>query len=151
VKQPFRPAKGGIRVSLAPAERAILRQLPGLLDSVAGPSDDPAAARLRPSAYPDDPDAEDEFRRLMAGELEEARRTDRAGFLEDLSGRGVLDEERAGAWLRILSESRLVLAARLGIEEDGWEESMPGSDPEVTLLHYLGWLQEELIGAMEEP
>jgi hypothetical protein len=151
VKEPFRPTKRGIRVSLGPAERAILRQLPGLLDSVGDPSDDPAAARLRPSAYPDDPDAEAEFRRLMAGELDEARSADRAGFLEDLSGPAVLDEERAGAWLRILSESRLVLAARLGIEEDGWEEIMPDSDPEVTLLHYLGWLQEELIEAMEEP
>ena len=151
MKQPFRPTKRGIRVSLAPPERAILRQLPGLLDSVGDPPDDPAAARLRPPAYANDPEAEDEFRRLMAGELDQARSADRAGFLEDLSGSALLDEERAGAWLRVLDESRLVLAARLGIEEDGWEESLPGSDPEVTLLHYLGWLQEELIEAMEEP
>lgn len=128
----------------------MLGGLPALLDSVGVPADDPAAARLDPSPYPEDPTAAEEFRRLMGGELEQARSADRSRFSEWLERpeTAVLDDEQAGAWLRVLGESRLVLAARLGIEEDGWETGSPPGDPAVSLLHYLGWLQEELVEAL---
>ncbi len=62
----------------------------------------------------------------------------------------VLDEEEAQAWLTVVGEARLVLAARLGIEEDGWEELLPPERPEVGALHFLGWLQSELVEALSE-
>jgi hypothetical protein len=50
--------------------------------------------------------------------------------------------------MRVVGEARIVLAGRLGIEEDGWEETASIEDPEVAMLHYLGYLQESLVEAL---
>ena len=49
--------------------------------------------------------------------------------------------------MRVIGEARLVLAARLGITEDGWEDD---ADPEMALLGYLGYLQDGLVGVLSD-
>lgn len=142
MSRPFRKGKRGIRVGLTPQETSVLGSILSLLAGV--DPDEPAFARLTPSPYPSDAQANAEFRRLVSDQLEEVRQGDRGAFSASLEGDGWLSEEEAEAWLRVLGEGRLVLATRLGIEEDGWEEEADPADPRVSLLHYLGWLQEEL-------
>lgn len=51
--------------------------------------------------------------------------------------------------VRVLAEARLVLASRMDISEDGWEDDLHEDDPAVALLHYLGWLQQSLAETLE--
>ncbi len=146
----FEPRGAGVRVHLSTADVGVLRRLPELLDTLGDPVDDPAAARLAPGAYPDDPDADAEFRRLAAAELSRGRAADRHELLASLEAGAVdLDAELAAAWLRVINETRLLLAARLGIEDDGWTYRRIGRSSRAALLYYLSWAQESLLAALE--
>lgn len=152
MKGPFRLVAGRIELNMDPREAEALSVVPGLLESVGETGSDPGADRLDQAAYPDDPDASAEFRRLMAEEMEQSRAADRSAFslTVELAPNGVtLSPGEAEAWLRVLAEARLVLAARLGIEKEGWEDTLPEDDPPVALLHYLGWLQQSLAETLE--
>jgi hypothetical protein len=152
MKGPFRLVAGHIQLNMAPREAEALSVVPGLLESVGETGSDPGADRLDPAAYPDDPDASAEFRRLMAEEMEQSRAADRSAFsltVEQAPNGVTLSPGEAEAWLRVLAEARLVLAARLGIEKEGWEDTLPEDDPPVALLHYLGWLQQSLAETLE--
>jgi len=151
VTGPFLPVADGIRLTMSAPEADVLRVIPELLQTVEG--DDPAAGRLNVAPYPDDAEASDEYRRLMADEMEQSRAADRSAFAltVDQAPQGVtLSEGEAEAWLRVLGEARLVLAARLGIRTDGWEAELSNGEPAVALLHYLGWLQQSLTETLEE-
>lgn len=139
----FRWSQGCVEVRLGDGELAVLGVLPGLLAGVGGPGD-PATARLDYVAHPGDPDAEATFRDLVGDDLDEARDADRRRF-EATIGVRRLSEEDARVWLRVIGEARLVLAARLGIAEDGWSDRMGRDEPpQLTLLRALGALQDEL-------
>ncbi|MGH3048255.1 MAG: DUF2017 family protein, partial [Gaiellaceae bacterium] len=70
-----RTTEGDFRLALSGDERELLRGLPGQLRSLldADPADS-ALRRLFPPAYEDDPEDEDEYRRLMRDELLDGRR-----------------------------------------------------------------------------
>jgi hypothetical protein len=122
--------------------------------------DDPALARLLPSAHRDDADVAAEFRRYTeqglrarkrAG-LETARRTlGRDGALD-------LDDDEARAWLVALTDVRLVLGERLDLRTDEDAEELAASlgdvdedDPRsflVAIYDFLTWLQESLVRAL---
>lgn len=149
---PFRSVADGIELSLADWESDALLAIPELLTSVGDRSSDPAADRLEQSPYPDDPEAAAEYRRLMAEEMAQSRSADRSAFeltVEQAPRGVVLSIGEAEAWLRVLGEARLVLATRLGISNDGWEEDFPEHDPPVALLHYLGFLQGSLAETLD--
>ena len=134
--------------------------LEDLLD-FSGPTlepEDPVLARLFPTAYPEDEEAAAEFRRFtedtlagnkirnalaVAGSLDGADPS--AGSLEV-----TLDAPAVQAWLRCLTDIRLTVAARLGIEVDGDE----GADDDESLMlrevyDWLGFVQGSLIEALE--
>ena len=70
-----RTREGDFRLRLSDAERQLLRELPAqLLALLTADPEDPSLRRLRPTTYEDDAEADDEFRRLMDGELLESRR-----------------------------------------------------------------------------
>ena len=149
---PFRSVDRGIELTMEHWECAALETIPGLLDSVGAPGEDPAADRLDQAPYPDDPEASTEFRRLMADEMAQSRAADRSAFAltVEQAPRGViLSPGESEAWLRVLGDARLVLASRLGIADDGWEERFSENDPSIALLHYLGWLQQSLAETLE--
>jgi DNA-binding transcriptional ArsR family regulator len=148
MRRAFRRTGRGVAVRLSPAEVEILGMLPGMLLSVE--SEEPAAARLDVVAHPTDPAAEAAYRELTDGMLEEARSRDRSEFAVTL-GNDLLTPSEADAWLRVIGEARLVLAARLGIEEDGWERHDADDEAfEMSLLRLLEALQEDLVAALLE-
>ena len=119
----------------------MLRTVPGILDDGGD-----AGGRLDYTAHPDDPDADRRYRDLVAGSLEDLRRADRSVFDAVVAGDEVAPET-VEAFMRVIGEARLVLAARLGVEDDGWEYDAP-DDPEMAMLGWLGWLQDAAIAAL---
>ena len=124
------------------------------------PPDDPALARLFPAAYRDDDEAAADFRRYTEPALRAGKVAALRTALETLSGPDVsLNEEQAGAWLRALNDSRLVLAQRLGVTEEVDErlervlEQLAPDDPVLVMYSVyarLGYLEETLVEALAE-
>ena len=155
VSAEFSPAgDGAVVVRLQPRELETLALVSEILDSVGESDSDPGAARLDVDAYPDDEEASREFRRLMRSEVEQGRTADRSAFAVSLeaaeSGQVTLSAAEAEAWLLAIGEARLVLAARLGIEEEGWGEDETEIDPPTAMLHYLSWVQGSLAEVLLE-
>jgi hypothetical protein len=151
VRKPIeRTRKGDYRLRLSEPERELLRDLSAqLLALLAADPADPSLRRLRPTAYEDDPEAEDEFRRLQDGELLEGRR----GTLELLAGtveRDHLTAEELDAWLRALTDLRLAVGTRLDVTEETYASEIDPRDPrawELSVFAYLSWLQEAAVEA----
>ncbi|MFJ6652516.1 DUF2017 family protein [Microbacterium sp. NPDC091313] len=145
---------------------ALVAQFVDLLDATdAAAPDDPALARLVPDAYPGDREASAEFRRLTAGDILGRRGTDArlvtdtlertgplpeaAGLAEDEAVRVctlTLSAEESEAWLRTLAAVRLVLASRLGIQD---EDDRADEDPRFLLYDWLGARLEAMIAAVD--
>ncbi len=151
-----------LRTELEPLEAALLTQLAGqvaevLTEGADGDSPHPAVRRLLPDAYRDDREAASEFRRFTSDELSglKVRNAQRviADVAEALVADGetevILDEAAVQAWVRSLTDIRLVLASRLGIERDG-----DAGDDEAFMLadvyDWLGWVQDSLVTAMDD-
>ncbi len=146
----FEPDGDGVAAHLAARDVAVLARVPELLDTLGDPDEDPAAARLAPGAYPEDGDADAEFRRFSDAELRRGRTEDREAFLGSLTpGTVRLGAEDAARWLRVINETRLLLGARLGITDDGWSYGGLTRSPRAALLHYLSWVQESLLEALD--
>ncbi len=143
--------------------------LEALLD-FSGPTtvpDDPVLARLFPPAYREDEEAAGEFRRYTETELRTGKADsaalvidalEEAGLPGEVSAGGMvidveLDAGQAMAWLKTLTDMRLALATRLGVEdddEDYWE-ALPDDDPRShvhDIYDWLGFLQETLVRAL---
>ncbi len=82
--------------------------------------DDPAVARLLPDAHRDDPKAAAEFRRLTEHGLRHRKRASLERAREALARPEpvLLDADEAQAVLKGLTDVRLVIAERLGLETD---------------------------------
>jgi Domain of unknown function (DUF2017) len=115
-----------------------------------GLGDDP---RTRLRAY-DDPHLDEEYQRYSRPEVEHVRAADIDAVRAALSGsddRFRLSEEEALTWVRALNHLRLVAGARLGIDDDGWEERSDASmleREEYAMLVTLGWVQENVVAAL---
>jgi hypothetical protein len=146
MRRPFKTHRDGVAVRLAPLERDFLRGLPELLEHVDADPEDPAFLRLHVKAYPDAPEAQAEMDEYSGSQLAEARAADRAAFLATLDN-AVLSPDEAETWLTVLGDSRLALAARLGITEPGWETA-DEEDPERIALGFLSYLQDQLVDVL---
>ena len=137
---------GAVKVALPSEEVGVLRTLAGEMAGLMGDGmPDEVRERLFPPAYRDDAAKDAEFRRLMAGDLEERKAADLATLRATLERHPLeLSAEEASAWLGALQDMRLTLGTLLGIEEDGWE-SEDMDDPQFAVLHYLGFLQDSLV------
>lgn len=145
---------------------ALVAQFVDLLTATdaAAPAD-PALARLVPDAYPGDREASAEFRRLTAGDILGRRELDARTVLDSLEGDGPLPDpaelaeddalrgrtltlsaEQSEAWLRTLAAVRLVLASRLGIQD---EDDRADDDPRFLLYDWLGARLEAMIAAVD--
>ena len=140
----FRTTKKGIEVDLSPAERVFLGDVLPLLAGIGAPGVDPAADRLNVPVYLDNPDANEEWWRLMGQDLVASRRADRAVFGKMVGSDVpiVLTPQEADAVLRVLNQARLALGARLGIDVEEDHEQLPEES-----RHQLSILLRDLLAA----
>jgi hypothetical protein len=144
----------------------------GLSGGPSLPPDDPVLQRLLPDAYRDDSDGAAEFRRFTERSLTSAKVANAETVLATLKDAGLdetsfddedaedqepleveLDAEAVQAWLRTLTDVRLSLAVRLGIESDEDAMLLHQSDDEAVqamteLYDWLGYVQETLVTAL---
>ena len=147
-----RTRQGAFEVRLGPVERDILRSLPPQLRDVLVGEEDPALERLFPSAYPDDPGREGEYRRLVHDQLLAAR-LDAIDTLESTVDADRLDEEQLLTWMRVVNDLRLLLGTRLEVTEDPSERELPPTDPRrpaFELYGWLSWLEQEMVEAVTD-
>jgi hypothetical protein len=127
--------------------------------------DDPVLARLFPTAYRDDEEAAGDFRRFTEGTLRDGKAAAASSIIDTLEEAGLpaepedglfidveLDRPTALTWMRSLTDMRLAIATRLGVEEGDDElwASMPDDDPRAQvhdIYDWLGFLQETLVQA----
>ena len=140
----FKSTRGGIDVDLTDDEKVFLTGLLDLLAGIPAAADEPASRRLRVPVYLDDPESNEEWWRLMEGELHAARNADRRVFQHvlDEGGRRHMSNEEADAFLRVLNEGRLALGARFGLEVEEDHDQLPEEQRDI--MDYLGWLLEDL-------
>jgi hypothetical protein len=143
-----RTRKGDFELRLPQAERDLLRSLPSQLRELLA-TDDPSLRRLFPPAYLDDPEKDADYQRLMRDELLDRRR----GALDTVEATvdaTRLDEEQVLGWLEALNDLRLVLGTQLDVTEE--LEHVDPDDPRapgLAVYAYLGWLEEEVVAALE--
>lgn len=150
-----------MRVELEDFEVDLLRSLPGGLRALLDERDhdDPAMARLFPTAVVDDDDADDELRRFIFEDLLEAR-LDALAEVEAILDRGVerrgklridLVEDEPALVLGVLNDIRLTLGARIGMEHLDRDEIDLHHPAAATLavMDHLGWFQEQLLRAID--
>ncbi|MHA6667742.1 DUF2017 domain-containing protein [Homoserinimonas sp. A447] len=154
----FERKPDGTLEALLDAEEAVLLQsLAGQVAELVaeGAESDVALARLLPDAYPDDPEASAEFRRFTAGGLAERKVGNAETLIRSLDGTGVtgrviLDESEALSWLRCLTDIRLTIASRLGIESED-DDAGRTIDPLMREIYdWLGFVQNSLIEALDD-
>lgn len=178
----FEPGEAHVIASLTSQVVELLRDRNGELasdpDPLAGelglsggpslPPDDPVLQRLLPDAYRDDSDESAEFRRFTERSLTSAKVANAEAVLASLREAGLdeldedseesleveLDPEAVQAWLRTLTDVRLSLAVRLGIEADEDAMLLHQSEDEAVaamteLYDWLGYVQETLVTALD--
>lgn len=155
----FHPLRGGgVRLVLDADEARVLRGLAGELRSVltgAGPADDPVVERLFPAAY-EDPMEEETYRDLVGGDLEQEKIAGLEAIAAALENGDDADlrlgSEDAESWLASLTDMRLALGTRLGVDEERMGARVDPKDPDapaLTILHWLGWVQEGILHALQ--
>jgi hypothetical protein len=138
------------------------------LDGPVEEPDDPVLRRLLPDGRPDDADASAEFRRFTERDLREAKMghalvvhrmlTAALGDVdEDIDEPDSvtidveLDREQTGDWMRTLTDLRLAIAERIGIQADDdrhWTALDP-DDPQLMVYRVYVWLAGVLESLLE--
>jgi hypothetical protein len=147
-----RQRDGTYTVRLEEEERRLLASLPGQLASVVeAEPDDPWLQRLFPTAYPKDPEREQEWRLLMSVDLHERRRQQLRTLAETADAATLTEEELLG-WAQAINDLRLYLGTRLELSEETELEDFESEDDQQLFILYswLGALQEETIQALAD-
>jgi hypothetical protein len=150
----------GFAAEFEPTEATMLITLAGqiteLVEARNAHDDDPAILRLLPDAYPGDTEKSAEFRRFTVDDLANRKVANARIMAEALvpaaeaadPTRLEIDAQAAQSWIRSLTDIRLTIASRLGIERDGDE---PVDDPDLLNLYdWLGFVQGSLIDVLDE-
>ena len=147
-----RQRDGSFVVRLSEDERRLLGSLPAQLAAVVDTEpQDPWLQRLFPTAYPHDPEREEEWRLLMSVDLHDRRRA-QLQTLAATAGATSLTEEELLTWSQALNDLRLYLGTRLELSEETSAEDFEEEDDRRLYYLYmaLGDLQEEAIEALSE-
>ena len=141
--------RGRIQVRLDERERTALLDIMARLQTHIS-----RALATTPRAYEDEA-KQAEYDRWVRPEIERGYEAD-LDVIRDALGAGeellVLTEAQVYAWLRGFNQLRLAAGSLLGITEDGWETTASADlreRPEFGMLMALGFLQEELLAALE--
>lgn len=143
---------GTYSVRIDEDERRLLGLLTVQLASLveAGPTD-PWLQRLFPTAYPKDPELEQEWRLMMSVDLHDKRK-EQLQLLADTAGATSVSEADLHGWAQALNDLRLYIGTRLDLtEETEFEDFADEDDRELFILYsWLGALQDETIQALAE-
>ncbi len=143
-------------IELGPEEAGLVRRLLDELRSLLTDDRDDSEARLLlvrlfPVVHPDDPDAEEEYQRLMRDELVQSKLAALDHVEQALAGGGRVDEPQLIAFMQSVNSIRLVLGTMLGVTDDpDVEEVTPGlqDSAEYHLYAYLSWLLDHAVRAL---
>lgn len=147
-------AGDSLQLRLDPDESAVLGHIVDemltLLHSQA--SDDPVTKRLFPDAYESPEDAA-AYNELVSDQLMAAKISALETVRKDLENGAdlVLERDSVEMWLTALTDLRLALGTRLDMTEEKMAMDLDPRDPEASsyaILHWLGWLQESLVEAI---
>lgn len=151
-KDVIRREGDGFVLSVRPDDRRVVVDLVAQLrDAILDGTGDERFRRLFPAAYHQDADLDEEYQRLMHGELL-ASRLDSLNRAHELLSRDAdadfisLSEDEIDSLMKSVNDLRLVLGTLLDIQEN--EPSIDEDDPaypQVHLYSYLGWLLEWII------
>ena len=151
-KDVIRREGDGFVLSVRPDDRRVVVDLVAQLrDAILDGTGDERFRRLFPAAYHQDADLDEEYQRLMHGELL-ASRLDSLNRTHELLSRDAdadfisLSEDEIDSLMKSVNALRLVLGTLLDIQEN--EPSIDEDDPaypQVHLYSYLGWLLEWII------
>jgi hypothetical protein len=138
---------GAIDFRIGDHERELVRGLlPQMQELLA--IDDPSLTRLFPPAYANDPERDDEYRRLTRDDLLASRFSD-FDVVERTIDADRLEEAEAESWMRALNGVRLVLGTRLDVSEDmGRPEPDDPEGPAYAVYEYLSVVVSELVDAL---
>jgi hypothetical protein len=140
-------------LNLDPRERELLQQILGDMRALLSlDPGDPRVRRLYPSAYADDKEKEEEYRRLTHEELMSSRLAN-VDTVEASISAEVLTAEQLTAWMQAINSLRLVLGTLLDITDDDQELTFDPDGPEArtqALYGYLGALLDEIVDAQLE-
>ncbi|MGJ9413379.1 DUF2017 domain-containing protein [Aeromicrobium sp. CF4.19] len=177
----FEPAEAHVLASLARQVVELLRDRHGAEESSADPlgnelglggpatvPEDPVLRRLLPNAYTEDAEDAAEFRRFTEKSLASTKVAHAERVIASLADGGLapvgeeateaveveLDEASVQAWLRSLTDIRLSIAVRLGIETDEDALIAQHSDDEAVsamsdVYDWLGYVQESLVVSLD--
>jgi hypothetical protein len=154
----FRSSGDGATARFSVSNAELLASLARQLANVVAGRDDVAAdavlQRLLPDAYRDSPEDAAEFRRFTETDLGDEKVRGAlavAAALEPKPGQKKvtveLDAGEAFGWLRSLTDIRLALATRLGIDDDG--HAHEGSALDFAIYNWIGYLQDTLVRAID--
>ncbi len=149
---------GEVRVELDEHEAALMRQLLDemrvLLDADI-PKQDAVMGRLFPSAY-EEPADQKAYAALTEDELRKAKLEALATVRRTVEGDGAVATtmlpQDAHAWLTLMNDVRLAIGTRLDVTEDTMASEIDAESPEApaySVLHWLGWMQEMLLDAVD--
>ena len=150
----------GIRIVLETEEAMLLSELADQVDSVLllGEADDPALGRLLPNAYPEDLEASDEFTRytresLVDGKRQAAQSVRDATAVEHPDDGVVqieLDQAQAWGWLTFLTDLRLILAERVGLDDDEDDTDVETRDDYLRAAYeWAGFVQGSMLEVLD--
>jgi len=147
----FEPVDGGLRLAIDNHSRDVIAHLLGELRNevevakTATPAElEPHMKRLFPTAYHNDEQHNDEYRRLTHGDLADTHLAALNDALLLLAPGRVFGEGDLERFVRAINAMRLVLGTVLDVSEDDADDDTSDSDDPVALqrevYHYLGWL-----------
>ena len=150
----------GVRLVLESEEAMLLSELADQVDSVLllGEADDPALGRLLPNAYPEDLEASDEFTRytresLVDGKRQAAQSVRDATAVEHPDDGVVqieLDQAQAWGWLTFLTDLRLILAERVGLDDDEDDADVETRDDYLRAAYeWAGFVQGSMLEVLD--
>ena len=150
----------GIRIVLETEEAMLLSELADQVDSVLllGEADDPALGRLLPNAYPEDLESSDEFTRytresLVDGKRQAAQSVRDATAVEHPDNGVVqieLDQAQAWGWLTFLTDLRLILAERVGLDDDEDDADVETRDDYLRAAYeWAGFVQGSMLEVLD--
>ena len=142
-----------LRIYLDGDESALMRRLVDeMLELLSDPLPrDPVLGRIFPDAY-EDPDDARAFRELVADDLKADKERALNVVKETLGSKGKvhtsLSTDQVDAWLKALTDMRLAIGTRIGVDEEKMTAEVDVDDPEapsLAVLHWLGWVQESML------